>query len=159
MIGNKHRCCAKTLKGTRCKLSNSFTGEFCHIHCPKVAEPVPEVPEEQEIPEEPEREHGLEVNPTVVDRFPLRIDIFPKMDSGMWVIVRESVDEDAKTFRDALDWVAADQLGASDQTVEFWFDKCFPRVGSAMKYDGQEGMKVIFHKPTKQLMVKIDFTQ
>jgi hypothetical protein len=156
MIGNKHRCCAKTLKGTRCKLSNSFTGEFCHIHCwqrpdcPKVAEPVTEPVAEPVAEPEPEKE---------VKNSSLRIDIFPKMDSGMWVIVRESVDEDAKTFRDALDWVAADQLGASDQTVEFWFDKCFPRVGSAMKYDGQEGMKVIFHKPTKQLMVKIDFTQ
>ncbi len=145
------RCCAKTLKGTRCKLSKSV-GEFCHIHCSKVAEPVPEVP--KELPEEPEQ-----VNPTAVDRFPLRINVFPKMDFKLWQIVLDSVEAGPKFFKDSLDWVACDEFGASDQKVEFWFDKCFPRVGSAMKYDGKEGMKVVFNKPTKQLVVKLDFTQ
>ncbi len=37
MFGYKHRCCAKTLKGTRCKLSNAFTGAFCHIHAPRLS--------------------------------------------------------------------------------------------------------------------------
>jgi hypothetical protein len=146
------RCCAKTLKGTRCKLSKSV-GEFCHIHCSKVADPVPEVP--KELPKEPEPE---QVKQTAVDRFPLRINVFPQMDSKLWQIVLESV-EGPITFKDALDWVACDELGASDQKVEFWFDKSFPRVGSAMKYDGKEGMKVVFNKPTKQLVVMIDFTK
>ncbi len=139
------RCCAKTLKGTRCKLSKSVD-DFCHIHCSKVSEPVAEPVAEPE----PEKE---------VKNSSLRIDIFPKMDSGMWVIVRESVDEDAKTFRDALDWVACDEFGASDQKVEFWFDKSFPLVGKAMSWNGEEGLNVSFHKPTKQLIVKVDFTQ
>ncbi len=34
VFGYKYRCCAKTLKGTRCKLANSYTGEFCHVHAP-----------------------------------------------------------------------------------------------------------------------------
>ena len=37
MAAYKHRCCAKTLKGTRCKLSNAFTGAFCHIHAPRLS--------------------------------------------------------------------------------------------------------------------------
>ena len=148
MVRLSLRCCAKTLKGTRCKLSNSFTGEFCHIHCPKVTEPVAEA--------EPEPEKVIQKE---VKNFQTTIDIFPEMDSGMWGIVRESVDQDAKAFREALDWVAADQLGASDQIVEFWFDKSFPLVGKAMSWNGERGLKVSFHKPTRQLIVKIDFTQ
>lgn len=34
VFGYKYRCSAKTLKGTRCKLANSYTGEFCHVHAP-----------------------------------------------------------------------------------------------------------------------------
>ncbi len=37
MAAYKHRCCAKTIKGTRCKLSNAFTGAFCHIHAPRLS--------------------------------------------------------------------------------------------------------------------------
>jgi len=37
MAGYRHRCCAKTVKGTRCKLSNAFTGAFCHIHAPRLS--------------------------------------------------------------------------------------------------------------------------
>ena len=48
MAGYKHRCCAKTVKGTRCKLSNVFTGEFCHIHAPNESEPVAETEAEEE---------------------------------------------------------------------------------------------------------------
>jgi hypothetical protein len=144
------RCCAKTIKGTRCKLSNSFTGEFCHIHCPKVAEPVTEPVAEPVAEPEPEKE---------VKNSSLRINVFPEMDSKLWQIVLDSVEAGPKFFKDSLDWVACDEFGASDQKVEFWFDKSFPRVGNAMKYDGKEGMEVSFHKPTKQLMVKIDFTQ
>jgi hypothetical protein len=31
-LGYSRRCCSKTQKGTRCKLSNAFSGAFCHIH-------------------------------------------------------------------------------------------------------------------------------
>ncbi len=37
MAAYRHRCCAKTVKGTRCKLSNAFTGAFCHIHAPRLS--------------------------------------------------------------------------------------------------------------------------
>ena len=49
--GYSHRCCSKTQKGTRCKLSNAFTGKFCHIHAPVEAEveaPVAEPEAEEE---------------------------------------------------------------------------------------------------------------
>ena len=49
--GYSRRCCSKTQKGTRCKLSNAFTGKFCHIHAPVEAEveaPVAEPEAEDE---------------------------------------------------------------------------------------------------------------
>ena len=50
-LGYSRRCCSKTQKGTRCKLSNAFTGKFCHIHAPVEAEveaPVAEPEAEEE---------------------------------------------------------------------------------------------------------------
>jgi hypothetical protein len=35
--GYSRRCCSKTQKGTRCKLSNAFSGAFCHIHAPRLS--------------------------------------------------------------------------------------------------------------------------
>ena len=36
-LGYSRRCCSKTQKGTRCKLSNAFSGAFCHIHAPRLS--------------------------------------------------------------------------------------------------------------------------
>ena len=47
-LGYSRRCCSKTQKGTRCKLSNAFTGKFCHIHAPVEAEVEAPVVEEEE---------------------------------------------------------------------------------------------------------------
>ena len=50
-LGYSRRCCSKTQKGTRCKLSNAFTGQFCHVHAPVEAEveaPVAESEAEDE---------------------------------------------------------------------------------------------------------------
>ena len=50
-LGYSRRCCSKTQKGTRCKLSNAFTGKFCHIHAPVEAEvEVPVVEDEEYNP-------------------------------------------------------------------------------------------------------------
>ncbi len=131
MVICKNRCCAKTLKGTRCKLSNAFNGEFCHIHAPKVDT---EAPVAEVEPKEPETKQAS------------TIMVHPTMDDDLWSLIIESVGVSGDKFKETLEWAAFEGFSdISESKFEFLFDRSFPdRLINKMFTFSGEDLKVSY---------------
>jgi hypothetical protein len=126
------RCCSKTLKGTRCKLSNSFTGKFCHIHAPKETEAEPEAPVAEPEAEEPDAETKQflhDFTEKIAEVYGEPVDIHPRMEANTWDLIVHSVKVDKEEFKEALEWAVFEQLSLckpGPRKFDFVFHKSFP---------------------------------
>ena len=132
MSGYKYRCCAKTLKGTRCKLSNSFTGKFCHIHAPvaEVEAPVEAEPEAPVAEPDAETKQFLhDFTEKIAEVYGEPVDIHPQMEDNTWDLIIESVKIDKVEFLKRLEWAVFEQLSLCKPGIrkfDFVFHRSFP---------------------------------
>jgi hypothetical protein len=145
------RCCAKTQKGTRCKLSNAFTGKFCHVHAPVEAEPEAPVVEDEEYnpcskkfspqaPEAPVAEEEAEVDAEtkqflldftekIAETYGEPVDVNPLMEANTWDLILTAACVDKFEFKEALEWAVFEQLSLckpGPRKFDFVFHKSFP---------------------------------
>lgn len=132
MSGYKYRCCAKTLKGTRCKLSNSFTGKFCHIHAPvaEVEAPVEAEPEAPVAEPDAETKQFLhDFTEKIAEVYGEPVDIHPQMEDNTWDLIAISAKISKEEFLEALEWAVFEQLSLCKPGIrkfDFVFHKSFP---------------------------------
>jgi hypothetical protein len=161
------RCCAKTQKGTRCKLSNAFTGEFCHIHAHKAPEAEPEAPVVE--PEaEPEAEPDAETEQflhnfteKIAEVYGEPVDIHPRMEANTWDLIAISAKISKEEFLEALEWAVFEQLSLCKPGIrkfDFVFHKSFPMSlrKQVFLYQGDD-MNVSFNQ--QQLRVQTSFVK
>ena len=121
------RCCAKTQTGTRCKLSNSFTGEFCHIHAPKAPEAEPEAPVAE--PDAETKQFLQDFTEKIAEVYGEPVDVHPQMEDNMWDLIIESVKIDKVEFLKRLEWAVFEQLSLCKPGIrkfDFVFHRSFP---------------------------------
>jgi fido (protein-threonine AMPylation protein) len=167
MSGYKYRCCAKTLKGTRCKLSNSFTGKFCHIHAhnepaveAEVEAPVESVVEAA-VAEVAEVEQFLhDFTEKIAETYGEPVDIHPQMDDNTWELILNSAMVDKEEFKEALEWAIFEELQHKTGTrkFDFVFHKSFPPYlhRSVFSFQGDD-MQVSLNQG--QLRVQTSFSK
>jgi hypothetical protein len=153
------RCCAKTQKGTRCKLSNSFTGEFCHIHAPKAPEAEPEAPEAEADAETKQFLHDF--TEKIAETYGEPVDIHPRMEANTWDLIAISAKISKEEFLEALEWAVFEQLSLCKPGIrkfDFVFHRSFPMSlrKQVFLYQGDD-MNVSFNQ--QQLRVQTSFVK
>ena len=124
------RCSSKTLKGTRCKLSNAFNGQFCHIHAPVEAEVEAPVAEPEAEVDAETKQFLHDFTEKIAEVYGEPVDVHPRMEANTWALIVSSVSVDKSEFLEQLEWAVFEQLSLCKPGIrkfDFVFHRSFPR--------------------------------